>query len=268
MTQASKFTVSSQTNKLDPTQGIEPAPFEGRKTNWSTLPEDVFRVAATRSSLTLLDVGAGSGSISASFAKIIGPTGGHVTAVDINPAVLERGRNILVDRYGVPAGEDWVSFQTASGHELPFEDDTFDVVHCHQVLAHNKGQSDILREMLRVTKPGGVVAAREGDMETEVFWPPLPGLLKFHNDLEVRIIRGRGASTKSGRELLSWALKANGGDRSKITTSFSAWSYTEPEERKMWATGMVDGALNNPVVRESNIKYGISEADMDEMRDA
>jgi hypothetical protein len=36
--------------------------------------------------------------------------------------------------------------------------------------------------MLRVTKPGGVVAAREGDLETEVMWPPLPGLLKFHHE--------------------------------------------------------------------------------------
>ncbi|KAF3018239.1 hypothetical protein E8E14_013269 [Neopestalotiopsis sp. 37M] len=260
------------------------------KVDWSTLPEDVFRVFENRTAqnsaayllptleelrkrnptLTILDVGAGSASITASFAKMIGPGGGHVTAVDVNPIVLERGRHLLADRYGVPAekAEDWITFLTADGRHLPFEDESFDIVHCHQVLAHNKGQSEILREMLRVTKPGGVVAAREGDMETEVFWPPLPGLLKFHDDLEVRVIRARGASTQSGRQLLSWALEANGGDRSKITTSFSAWSYSEPEERKMWATGMVNGALNNPKVRESNIKSGIREADMDEMRDA
>ncbi|KAI0174143.1 S-adenosyl-L-methionine-dependent methyltransferase [Pestalotiopsis sp. NC0098] len=263
-------------------------PTEGHKVDWSTLPEDVFRVFENRTAQnsaayllptleelqqrnpapTILDVGAGSGSISASFAKIIGPGGGHVSAVDVNPAMLERGKNLLVDRYGVPVGENWVTFLTADGRALPFEDNSFDIVHCHQVLAHNKDQAEILREMLRVTKPGGVVAAREGDMETEVFWPPLPGLLKFHDDLEVRVIRARGASTKSGRGLLSWALEANGGDRSKITASFSAWSYSEPEERRMWATGMVRGALDNPKVRESNIKSGISEADMDEMRDA
>lgn len=177
-------------------------PTEGHKVDWSTLPEDVFRVFENRTAqnsaayllptledlqqrnpaLTILDVGAGSGSISASFAKIVGPSGGHVSAVDVNPAMLERGKNLLVDRYGVPPGEDWVTFLTADGRDLPFEDDSFDIVHCHQVLAHNKDQAGILREMLRVTKPGGVVAAREGDMETEVFWPPLPGLLKFHDE--------------------------------------------------------------------------------------
>ncbi|KAI6084264.1 S-adenosyl-L-methionine-dependent methyltransferase [Hypoxylon rubiginosum] len=278
----------SQDTHSNQNQGSEPVASEGHKVNWSTLPEDVFRVFETRTAhnsavyllptlqeiqsrnpqMKLLDVGSGSGSISASFAKIIGPAGGHVTAVDVNPVVLERATKILSDKYGVPADRDWISFEIADGHKLPFEDDTFDVVHCHQVLAHNKGQWEILREMLRVAKPGGVVAAREGDMETEVFWPPLPGLLKFHNDLEVRVIRARGASTSSGRELLSWALKANGGNRSKIVTSFSAWSYTEPEDRKLWAQGMIEVALSNPIVCESNIKSGITEAEMDEMRDA
>ncbi|OTA69213.1 hypothetical protein K449DRAFT_412014 [Hypoxylon sp. EC38] len=196
------------------------------------------------------------------------PTLQEIQSRNPQMTLLDRAKNILNDKYGVPADKDWISFQVADGHALPFPDNTFDVVHCHQVIAHNKGQCEMLREMLRVTKPGGVVAAREGDMETEAFCPPLPGLLKFHTDLEVRIIRGRGASTSSGRELLSWALKANGGDRSKITTSFSAWSYTEPEDRKLWATGMIDVALGNPQVRESNIKSGITEADMDEMREA
>jgi ubiquinone/menaquinone biosynthesis C-methylase UbiE len=176
----------------------------GHKVDWSTLPEDVFRVFENRTAqnsaayllptlrelqqrnpaLTILDVGAGSASISTSFAKIVGPGGGRVTAVDVNPVVLERGKNLLAERYGVPAekAEEWITFQTADGRHLPFEDASFDIVHCHQVLAHNQGQAEILREMLRVTKPGGVVAAREGDMETETFWPPLPGLLKFHDE--------------------------------------------------------------------------------------
>jgi ubiquinone/menaquinone biosynthesis C-methylase UbiE len=175
---------------------------EGHKVDWSTLPEDVFKVFENRVAensavyllptlrdlqsrnpqVSLLDVGCGSASMSASFAKLLGPSGGHVTAVDINPLVLERGKNILTDKYGVPAGSDWITFQIADGRKLPFEDNTFDVVHCHQVLSHNKDQWEILSEMLRVAKPGGVVAAREGDMETEVFWPPLPGLLKFHDE--------------------------------------------------------------------------------------
>ena len=173
--------------------------------DWSKLPEDVFKLMEDRTAqnsaeyllptleeiqrrnpqMTLLDVGAGSAAIAASFAKMICPGGGHVTAVDVNPVGLERAKSILTDKYGLPAGagagEDWISFRACDAQELPFADDSFDVVHCHQVLAHNKDQVDMLREMLRVAKPGGVVAAREGDMETESFWPPLPGLLKFND---------------------------------------------------------------------------------------
>ncbi|KAI1391668.1 S-adenosyl-L-methionine-dependent methyltransferase [Hypoxylon trugodes] len=209
--------------------------------------------------LKLLDVGAGSGSMSASFAQIIGPEG-HVTAVDINPVVIPRAK-IVAEKWGVTN----ISFQTADAYKLPFEDATFDVVHCHQVLNHNKDQWEILREMLRVTKPGGVVAAREGDLETEVIWPPLPGVVKFHFDLEVKLITGRGGCATSGRQLLSWALRA-GAKRSQIMTSFGTWSYTEPEDRKFWASGMAGIALG-PIVRERNIKSGITTEEMNEMRD-
>lgn len=63
---------------------------------------------------------------------------------------------------------------------------TFDVTHCHQVLTHLPRPADALREILRVTRAGGVVVAREGDLETECVWPELPGM-----------------TPKAGRQLLS-----------------------------------------------------------------
>ena len=53
------------------------------------------------------------------------------------------------------------------------------MVHCHQLFGHIRDPANAIREMLRVTKPGGVMAAREGDKETEIVWPPLPGMLKW-----------------------------------------------------------------------------------------
>ncbi|KAI0160766.1 S-adenosyl-L-methionine-dependent methyltransferase [Xylariaceae sp. FL1272] len=249
---------------------------------WNGVPEDVFKFMESRTAsnmaafllptlremhkrnpnLKMLDVGAGSGSMTAEFAQIISPDG-YVTGVDINPVVLSRS-SVVAERWGIPRKN--ISFQTADGYQLPFEDGTFDVVHCHQVLVHNKNPWEILTEMLRVTKTGGVCAAREGDLETVVMWPPLAGLLKFHNDLELKLIIGAGGSSTAGRELLSWALKT-GVKRSHITTSFSTWSYTEPDDRKLWALGIVDAALG-PASRERVIASGISAEEMDEMRAA
>jgi hypothetical protein len=78
-----------------------------------------------------------------------------------------------------------------------------------------------------VTKPGGIVAAREGDLETECIWPESSGLLKFH-----KFAAGMMNAT-GGRQLLSWALKA-GVERGQITVSYSTWSYSTLSEKKVW----------------------------------
>ena len=175
--------------------------------------------------LTLLDVGAGSGSISIGFAKAIPE--GRVIAVDLNEAILPRAR-LLAEAAGVTN----IEFQQADVFKLPFEDATFDIAHCHQVLTHTKSPPDALREMLRVTKLGGFVAAREGDLDTECIWPAVPALLKFH-DLTVAFMKAAGGVSSAGRQLLSWALQA-GAEREQVTASFSTWTYSTPQEKETW----------------------------------
>ncbi|XXH05477.1 hypothetical protein Hte_011906 [Hypoxylon texense] len=127
-------------------------------------------VKQSNPSLSLLDVGAGSGSGTISVTLAKADPGG--------PALSPPTRRTRIS--------------------LPFADGTFDVAHCHQVLCHLKAPSDALREMLRVTKPGGLVAVREGDLETECIWPETPCLLKFH-DLAAGFMRLGGGSPKAGR---------------------------------------------------------------------
>ena len=83
----------------------------------------------------------------------------------------------------------------------------------------SKNPWDALREMLRVTKVGGIVAAREGDLETECVWPELPGLLKFRK-FAGDMMTAAGGSSTAGRQLLSWALRA-GVRREQI--NFQLW---------------------------------------------
>ncbi len=97
------------------------------------------------------------------------------------------------------------------------------------MLIHIGNPWDALREMLRVTKRGGIVAGREGDYESECVWPELPELQKFHKLMVGRMSSGGGTPT-AGRQLVSWALKA-GVERSQITLSFSTSSYHTPSER-------------------------------------
>ena len=171
----------------------------------------------------LLDVGAGSGTISVSFAKLL--PNGHVTGIDVNDKILARARAVAET-----AGIENINFQQGSVFKLPFADETFDVTFCHQVLVHIGTPWDALREMLRVTKRGGIVAAREGDYETECVWPELPGLGKFHR-LMASVMSAGGGTQTAGRQLLSWALKA-GAEPSQVTLSYSPASYKTPLERE------------------------------------
>lgn len=175
--------------------------------------------------LTILDVNAGSGTIAISFAKNI--PDGDVTAAILNPSTLPR-KTFLADSAGVKN----ITFQQVDAYKLPYPDGTFDITHCHQMLCHLKQPVDALREMFRVTKPGGVVAAREGDQEMECIWPEIPALLQFHGFIS-KLMQASGGSSTAGRQLLGWALKA-GVDRKNITATYGAWSYNEPKEKNMW----------------------------------
>jgi ubiquinone/menaquinone biosynthesis C-methylase UbiE len=95
--------------------------------------------------LKLLDVGSGSGTISISFAKLI--PNGNVTGIDVNASIIPRAR-----ANAEKAGVTNIEFQEGSVFKLPFEDESFDVSFCHQVLVHIPNQWDALKEMLRVTK--------------------------------------------------------------------------------------------------------------------
>ncbi|KAK9784026.1 putative Methyltransferase domain-containing protein [Seiridium cardinale] len=187
-------------------------------------------IKTTNPNIKLLDVGAGSGTISVAFAKAL--PDGHVTATDVKEDILPRAQAVS-EIEGVKN----IEFQVADVFNLPFADETFDVTHCHQVLTHLRNPWDALREMLRVTKAGGIVAAREGDFDTECIWPEIPALLKFHNFVAKFMAFG-GGSPAAGRQLLSWALKA-GVERKQITASFGTWSYTEKEEKRIWGKSSV-----------------------------
>jgi SAM-dependent methyltransferase len=174
--------------------------------------------------LALLDVGAGSGTISVSFAKLI--PDGRVTGVDVNSNILPRARAVAEQ-----AGVTNIEFREGSAFNLPFADETFDITYCHQVLIHLGKPWDALREMLRVTKQGGIVAAREGDYETECVWPGLPGLEKFHR-LMAGHMSSNGGTPAAGRQLLSWALRA-GAEPGQVTVNYSTTSYCTPAARKI-----------------------------------
>jgi ubiquinone/menaquinone biosynthesis C-methylase UbiE len=173
---------------------------------------------------TLLDVGCGPGTITADFARLVAP--GMVTALDNAEEVLATARQTMDD-----AGAGNVVVDKGDVYQLAFPDATFDVVHAHQVLQHLARPVAALAEMRRVSRPNGLVAARDSDYPAFVWYPANDGLDRWLQ-LYLAIARGNGAEPAAGRRLLAWARQAGFSD---IQPSASTWCYATPEDRHWWA---------------------------------
>lgn len=101
----------------------------------------------------VLDIAAGAGEQSITAAKRVGPTGG-VLATDISANILEYAKQMAVQ-----AGISNIKTAVMDGENLTLEDETFDVVISRVGLIYFPDQQKALKEMLRVLKPGGKIAA-------------------------------------------------------------------------------------------------------------
>ncbi|MET8294355.1 MULTISPECIES: methyltransferase domain-containing protein [unclassified Streptomyces] len=198
-----------------------------RSHRWRTAANSAaYLVGELRPGMRLLDVGCGPGTITADLAELVGP-GGRVTAVDAAPDVLDQAAAYAAER-GL---EGAVDFAVADVHALEFPDDTFDVVHAHQVLQHVGDPVRALREMRRVCRPGGIVAVRDADYAAMTWYPATPGLEEWL-ELYRRVARANGGEPDAGRRLLSWARAAG---FTEVRASATAWCYAAPEEVAWWS---------------------------------
>ncbi|MER6995674.1 class I SAM-dependent methyltransferase [Streptomyces sp. NPDC000410] len=196
-----------------------------RSHRWRTAANSAaYLVPELRPGMDVLDIGCGPGTITADLAALVAP--GTVTAVDAAAEVLEQAREVAAER-----GLDNVRFAVADVHALDFPDDSFDVVHAHQVLQHVGDPVRALREMRRVCRPGGVVAARDSDYGAFTWFPEVPGLDDWQ-ELYHRVARASGGEPDAGRRLFSWARAAGFTD---ITATATAWCFSTPEERAWWS---------------------------------
>ena len=189
---------------------------------------------------TLLDIGCGPGTITADLATHITP--GRVTALEPTEAALDLARAEITRRR-----LDTVDFAVGDVHALDFPDNTFDVVHAHQVLQHVSDPVTALREMARVTKPKGTIAVRDSDYAAFAWYPQLPELDDWLA-LYRRIARGNGGEPDAGRHLLAWAHAAG---LTGAVASSSTWCFATPEDRQWWGGMWADRILKSDLARQA-----------------
>ena len=148
--------------------------------------------------MDVLDVGCGVGSIALDLAPAIAP--GRI-GVDADEGQLEAAKRSAAER-----GIDNATFVTASVHELPFEDSTFDVVYANAVLMYVREQVRARRDAAR-PPPGGVAAVTDDDLGTVVISPERPEL-RLAPGLFERAVAREEATPAASRHLRTLMLEA------------------------------------------------------------
>jgi SAM-dependent methyltransferase len=218
-----------------------------RSHRWRTAENSAgYLLPYLRSGLSLLDVGCGPGTITVDLGRRVAPA--SVIGVDRERAVIAEATRLL------EAGNlGNVQFKPGDVYSLEFDDQSFDVVHAHQVLQHLTDPVAALVEMRRVTRRGGIVAVRDSDYGGFV-WAPTDPLLDRWMQLYHDVCRCNGADADAGRHLLGWAHAA-GFD--EIVATSSTWTFADAATRRWWGGLWAERVTRSSLATQA-VEYGLS----------
>lgn len=205
----------------------------------------------------VLDVGCGPGTITIDLAQRVQPA--RVLGVDPAEDAVTAAQEAIA-----AAGIDNVEARTGDVYALDLPDGSFDVVHAHQVLQHLTDPVAALREMRRVCRPGGVVAARDS-VYRAMSWFPLDPRLDRWLEVYCAVAEHNGGEPDAGSRLTTWAAAAG---FTSVTSSASAWCYATPEERAWWG-GLWADRITTTRLADQAIELGLaSSAELADLADA
>jgi SAM-dependent methyltransferase len=125
----------------------------------------------------LLEVGCGMGTDLLQFAR----GGAQVTGVDLTPRSIQISRQHL-NVYG-QSGD----FAISDGENLPFRDESFDVVYSNGVLHHTPDTAGAVREIHRVLRHGGLARVMLYHRGSAAYWGDI---ILRHGVLNGELLRG------------------------------------------------------------------------------
>ena len=164
---------------------------------WEPDAERMLDRVGVRAGARCLDLGCGGMGILAPLSRRVGPTG-RVLGVDSDPSLLAAAR-AHADREGLEN----VELLQADGYDTGLPREAFDLVHARFLLSLAGREKELVRELVSLTRPGGVVALQEAD---EAGWrchPDTPAFATLRNAI-LKAFARRGGDFSAGRRLFGW----------------------------------------------------------------
>ena len=125
---------------------------------WQQPPERIAERSGIKEGMKVIDLGCGSGAFTPFVARVVGEKG-KVYAVDIQPAMLKQLERKLARAENQDIRN--IELKETSAYDLPFDDESIDLVYVVAVLQEIPDRGRALREIRRVLKPGGILAVTE-----------------------------------------------------------------------------------------------------------
>ncbi|KYK20895.1 ubiquinone/menaquinone biosynthesis protein [Thermoplasmatales archaeon SG8-52-4] len=188
----------------------------------------------------ILDVGCGPGMVTRDIAHL---TKGKVIAFDGSEDMIKVAKDILKMYKNV-------EFRIGEAENLPFDDNMFDIVTCNLLLMWANNPQKVVKEMARVTKPGGIVlASLEPDYGGKLHWPENP---KVDPIFAGKAIKAKGGDPHIGRKLRFLFVRA--GLKTKVGIGNTRiWSCEEDKAYYLHARDFYVKALKDAGIKQAEI---------------
>ena len=196
--------------------------------------------------LCALDLGCGPGTISVGLAKAIEP--GELHGVDMEPSQVA-----VASAIAEAGGQGNATFHVGDVTDLPFDDDSFDLVHGHAVLTYIPDTQAALAEARRVLKPGGLISIREAVYGSS-FLAPDYEVIGLAWSIFSELVTADDGHPNIGKDLKRHLLQAG---FTNITSSASFTSYSTADEVDYFASVIKDWFLSADV-RTAAMEYGVA----------
>lgn len=172
---------------------------ETQAEEFSTSTEESLEKLEIKPGMKTIDVGCGTGNVSFMISPMVGAQG-IVVGVDSNQFAINHCTEAARNQQIVNA-----KFIVNDATSLDFVSQTFDLAYSRFLFQHVKEANRALEEMVRVTKPGGIVMVEDCDLFTWLVYPKNDSISKLWHWYESIQVQ-RGTDPEIGRKLYSMFL--------------------------------------------------------------
>jgi len=162
-----------------------------------------FLLPYLKPGMRFLDCGCGPGTLTMGFAQRVAP--GETIGID-----RETSQTGPIAADARAASITNLEFARGDVYRLPWPDASFDVTFGSAVLGSVTDAERVVREMLRVLRPGGIIGLKEFDNGGDLIWPHNP-IIDRSIELYQRVRAANGHEANAGRKLKSY-LRSHGCD--------------------------------------------------------